>query len=54
MCRCLVGELLKNLYLSIVKFVGCLLHEKWNLWLHMYVVCYFGEHISCYLLCNMN
>jgi hypothetical protein len=35
------------MYLSIEKFVGCLLHENWSLWLHMYVVCYFGEHMSC-------
>jgi hypothetical protein len=33
------------MYLSIRKFAGCLLHENWSLLLHMYVVCYFGEHM---------
>jgi hypothetical protein len=35
------------LYLSIAKFAGCLLHENWSLWLHMYVVCYFDELMLC-------
>ena len=33
--------------MSVAKFAGCLLHENWSLWLHMYVICYFGEHMSC-------
>jgi hypothetical protein len=40
-------RVVKNLYLSIAKFARCLLHENWSLWLYMYVICYFGEHMSC-------
>jgi hypothetical protein len=37
----------KELVFEYAKFAGCLLHENWSLWLHIYILYVFLVNACC-------